>query len=644
MLARFRQSPPGSLRARETVDGNEPGCTSTGGGNRSLKALSALGFSLLTCAIVLILFCGPATGYEISIYETLPGWVWMCMFASVAIGFGIGVQQALSPDAERNTWWAVGLAIVLANNLVFLLLPVLRGYVLYGREDAMTHVGYAVDIVTMGVLPASDVYPIQHILVAALSRVTGLSPMITTGCLTPLLSILYVGFIFCLARSVLRDPRSVRLATLSSTVLLFSPTQYHASLVPAGVGVLLMPLAVYGFLKSILTPSVEYSVVAILVVGIMLPFVHPLIWVIVSGALVLLGLVRGCLRRKQTIPPALRKAHFVVLEISVVVFSTWFLRFYLAEHLIKLAYARFFGPGLDFTMMDRVLQSADKVGYRWWDVVILAAKIGSHDFVYVALCVIAVIGALGKIRRGQASVVEHNILTLTPVILCPSLFFIMHLFATVAEFGILRFLTTISACAPVFVAYVLSGLCRPPSTHLEHIAVAATKLTRIFVALILLSCWFAGFVSAFGWLFIKQPNQQVTHMEAAGVKWLAEHKADTVSADLNRMMSRFTDGLFGTEWRTKRGIYRVAGTTSPIGALPRHLGYSSRQQLGEWFDEDVYVPLSTYDRTFHAVFFPEFDQFEANDFEALHRDTSADRVFSDGEFEVWYIRSAQSKD
>lgn len=608
--------------------------------DRILKAISVLGFFLLAVVIILVLLDGPATGYELSIYESLPWESWLCMCVSVALGFGIGIQQTLSQSTRRNTWWVVGLALVLGNNLVFLLLPALRGYVLYGREDVMTHVGYSVDIVRTGFLTAKDVYPIQHLLVAILSMVTNLSPLVISIYLTPLLSLLYAGFIFCLARSVFDDLRLVRLATLFSTVLLFSPMQYHSWLSPAGIGVLLMPFIVYVFLKNLISSSVEFSIAAVLVAGIMLPFLHPLIWLVSTVTLLAIGLTIGFVQQRIVAASVRYKVRLGVVEISAIIFLTWFLSFYLAERLIKLVYERFFGSGLDLTMMERVLQSAEKVGLQWLDVAILTIKICGHDFIYIIFCVITAIFIILKVLKGQKGKVEVNLFILVTTFICPGLFFLAHLFTTVVEFGVLRLVTTMVACAPLFVAYALRGLGR--SFQIESRSKFLAKISSLptmFVILLACLCWIFGVASSFGWRFIRLPNQQVTRMDITGVAWLIEHRDPTVSADLNRMVSRLADGIFGTGWRAAQGIYRVTGTTSPIGALPDHFARSSDRRLGEHFERDVYMPISMYDQVLHTIFFPEFEQFDQSDFEALYYDTTVSRVFTNGEFDMWYVQS-----
>lgn len=612
------------------------------GNERKLKLVSTLGFTLIVVAIILIILEGPSTGYETSIYEAYPKNVWWCLILGVAIGFGISIQQALSHDSDDNSWWARGLLIVLIGNLIILLLPLIRGYVLYGREDAMTHVGYAVDIVKSGYLSERDVYPIQHLLIAVISILSGLHPLEATSVFSAILSMLYVGFTYLLAKVVFDSSRSYRLATISSAVLLFSPMQYHASLVPSGFGVFLIPLIVYTFLKRQRSPTLSFGILVVLVVGFALPFVHPLVWVVMCSSLVIVAIMFHFLRSENI---NLFAARYVVLLISGVTFLTWFLRFYLTERLIRVVYDQFFNRDFNLTMMEQVLRSAKKVDYQVLDVLNLMGKFAGHDILFLVLSTIAIVVSTRKLLSKRNTVIEQDLIVLAPTLIIPGLFLIIHLFVTVLEFGIMRLVTIMVAITPIYVAYALSFLYsryQKRKTYPRRQQSSAVPVT--ILSLLIFISWLIGFVSTYGWLFVKQANQQATRMEISGVVWLVDHRFASASADTNRVISRYADAIYGTKLSAETGIYRVSTTTSPIGALPDHFGYSDDTRLGELYSEDFYVPLSEYDRDFHEFFYPEFEQFDASDFEKLYRDTSAFKVFDNGEFEVWYINSKLDND
>ena len=109
--------------------------------DRILKLVSCLCFLLITVALLLIDRHSPATGYELSIYESLPPVVWVCLVGALAGGTGIIVHQAFAGQSNRS--WLLGFCILLLATSIFLLLPVLRGYFLYGSADTTAHVDWS---------------------------------------------------------------------------------------------------------------------------------------------------------------------------------------------------------------------------------------------------------------------------------------------------------------------------------------------------------------------------------------------------------------------------------------------------------------------------------------------------------------------
>ena len=105
------------------------------GKHRVLKVLSCICFLLIVVALLLIDRYSPATGYELSIYESLPPVVWTCLIAALAGGTGIVVHQAFA--GRKSKYWLLGFFILIYGISIVLLLPVFRAYHLYGAADTL---------------------------------------------------------------------------------------------------------------------------------------------------------------------------------------------------------------------------------------------------------------------------------------------------------------------------------------------------------------------------------------------------------------------------------------------------------------------------------------------------------------------------
>jgi len=103
---------------------------------RIYKLICAICLLLSTSALVMMAST-PASGYEVSIYTAnLSPMVWVLLITSMGGSIFLLVCQALDKEGQENNWWLVPLFILMFSSLIVLLLPVLKGYIRYDREDA----------------------------------------------------------------------------------------------------------------------------------------------------------------------------------------------------------------------------------------------------------------------------------------------------------------------------------------------------------------------------------------------------------------------------------------------------------------------------------------------------------------------------
>ncbi len=145
------------------------------------KLLATVAFIFIATALFVVATACPATGYEISIYDAYPSYFWFFIIAAIACGIIILVRQAFAETPSH--WWIAGFLAIMFANLVILLLPIFRGYATMGRWDVLSHIGYTRDILLTGHLTSygeavANYYPVIHIIIATLSHLTGLTPML----------------------------------------------------------------------------------------------------------------------------------------------------------------------------------------------------------------------------------------------------------------------------------------------------------------------------------------------------------------------------------------------------------------------------------------------------------------------------------
>jgi hypothetical protein len=171
-----------------------------------INVLTILGFTFLATAVIMMFASGPASTYEISIYSAYPTFFWLLFIAGFICGVTILVIAA---NDEKNTKnkpiWINGFILLIATNLIFFSIPIFRGYFTYGRDDVLTVIGYAKDVLNNGYIgiPGSrgeDYYPAIHILLAYASNATQISPEKLVQVFLPFFVSFYMFSIYLLSK------------------------------------------------------------------------------------------------------------------------------------------------------------------------------------------------------------------------------------------------------------------------------------------------------------------------------------------------------------------------------------------------------------------------------------------------------------
>ena len=83
-----------------------------------IKFLAIVAFGLIIASLIIIATTPPAGGYEISVYAAYPGYFWLFLIVSAAIGVYILVTQAFKENSSRL--WLAGLAVIVLVNTIVL--------------------------------------------------------------------------------------------------------------------------------------------------------------------------------------------------------------------------------------------------------------------------------------------------------------------------------------------------------------------------------------------------------------------------------------------------------------------------------------------------------------------------------------------
>jgi hypothetical protein len=272
---------------------------------RYLTLAMALSFLLMTVAILSV-HLDPATGYESSVYWSIPPIFWVAIITCLIVG--VLVFHANYGTGRKA--WVLGLFEILLAHVVPLTIFLYQGFIYIDRFDSQSYVGYARDITIYGSFYASNFYPAVSILMATTGEVLGQSVVVMSQVLPAFFLTLYSIGMLCWARSISNQPRFVVAMVLASVPILFAwfvSTIFHQTLM-----VLMLPLFFFILWKGRngdpRLKGLAALIIVLFIIGHML---------VAIGVLAFLGIIVITERLTRT-PNRTVSAHFVIFAMVAV--------------------------------------------------------------------------------------------------------------------------------------------------------------------------------------------------------------------------------------------------------------------------------------------------------------------------------------
>jgi hypothetical protein len=231
------------------------------------------GLLLVECLLFVIV---PSVGsYETSLVAAFPLTFW-ALFYAVLLG---GIGTLLASAATGRAYWPHGLALVLANYGLFFFLPAARGYRLYGRgiSDILRHLGDVQGIIGSGSLPGIW-YPGTHVLMAELTML-GVPMGSVRYVVAFVFTALHIAGIGLLVRLLAGRKEGSSIGLAAATPLVYAGM--HISTQPAVVSFLMLPVFIAVLERYRQTRHFAY-VAVLLLLGLFTVYTHPMTTLILS--------------------------------------------------------------------------------------------------------------------------------------------------------------------------------------------------------------------------------------------------------------------------------------------------------------------------------------------------------------------------
>ena len=584
--------------------------------SKQLQQLTLVGLVFLLAAIAIVIREPSANQYEISLYGAYPGYFWLLVVGAMFVGAIVILGSA---RISKDRTWVFGALLLLLTNALVLLLPYIRGYMLYGTSDPLSHVGFVVDIINNGNISGNR-YPPMHLLALTIADATGLEIM-TIGLVLPVVfSVMCFGGMYYVL-AYLFDSRKQVLFGLPF-VLLPILGGAHVGFRPYDLSLMLVPILLYLFFKSqrMSTPAIRTMLVVALT-AVML--YHPL------TALFLVGVSLLYLAGRYV--PQVHDQHdrptgFVSL--SAAIFLAWYTT--MSGILIRFdsVYETLFGTEEGSAPVEGYTSAAEEASPALTDMLQTAIFQYGVDFVLFGLGYLFI--GLAVLLLFQRRFVPTSYITmLGGTLLVFSLgglaFLLMDMIVPhTRPFQLAKIAAVILAGQLFYLLIHRWNITQNRSTLRAGAQIVMVVTIALLIALSVMSLY----PSPYG----TSENYQVTEMEVTGSEWVIDHgNTEHQMTGLGTISHRrFHHALYGTN--APQSFERIG--------LPDHFNYIEHRYLSDSYQSNTYLTINEAGRIVYPEVFPDYREnwrFTPEDFEQLDRDRSTQRIYDNGDYDQYRI-------
>ncbi len=544
----------------------------------------------------------PATAYEGSIYAAYPTWFW----AVFLLGMAAAVLLILRSAVDGGTDWRYGLAFVCSLYVLFHLLPVFRGWAMYGRgsADALTHVGVAKTILETGSVPAIDWYPVIHVLIAGLGAF-GVRMGSITSIMSAFFTPLYIVSMYLLGRRLLDSRKAGLAVVICSVPLLYA--EFNHSLHPAILSFLMLPVVLAVFIGAYNSDRMLPYVVVLGCFGLTLLLFHPVTTIYFVGILTVSFVVRAGYSRFTDLD--LRYSGEIALSAGLTAaWFAWFLQFGSETGSIA---AEMFAKVRGIDSIEKLV-TGFLVNY-------------GPQFVIAVLAVAAILVTLGWYWSTREFTIEDTWLAAqfgTGVVVT-----LVGIFLYVVSSDPIR-----NARYMILFGTLLAGLLlyRSLAGQLPRPSLNGPTV-RVLLVVLLLSTAGLSVMTSYS------DNYHLTHAEEDGSEWYYDYRVDEVgvAADISYKMREYTEA---DDYGSSK-LRPFGGETS---TLDRRFGYADHDSVATAVDGyETYIVTKPYDTTVPKYLDPsvrdQYTYYYESDLRRLGTDRGANRIYSNGGYTIWYV-------
>jgi hypothetical protein len=582
----------------------------------------------LLFSVLIIAATPPATGYELSIYEVYPTFLWVTI--SINIFFSIYTIIQSCDSQSKNSYY--GYFSILLIETIILFLPIIRGYYTMNRADGdmFHHIFSANQILNSGYLSILDMYPIMHIWLSVWHNFLP-DLIILTIILSIVFFILYILFLYILGKTIFGTNEGGVFLSIFGIPLIFSYSHY--AYYPFLFALFIIPLILYLYQKIIQNSRLKNALyICLILLSLFIVFCHPIITIfliIIFSIFTFYELIK----RRKTLS---KRSNIVAINIVAIVsitFLFWIFQFrYILNTLRDISFA-LLGQEKQTSIIEYQTNFITTSNASIWYVIDRFIKIYGPVFFYFSLSFLFILYIIYQYYRNR-KINENELIyslqfcvaTCVGIVLITGYFVIFEPIRAMA-YGLI-FATIISG---MFFYWIYSSTIseKRKTGIITSISVIITIVCMLTILTLYPSPW------------IGNSGSELTYGNKNGLDWILKYR----NAELPIVSETGPIWKYSTNYYESMNMRIDQGFVDYPWKIPSNFGYDTNRTVGDSFaylpDKNVYMTTSESMKL--APYAVPADRrnrlksFTNSGFIRLKNDQSVNLVFSNDQFSVWKI-------
>jgi hypothetical protein len=496
------------------------------------------------------------------------------------------------------------------------------------------------DIELTGHLGESNFYPALHILSISLSQMTGTDIWLMRTVIPVGLFALFQLGVYLLIRTITSSSKAGLVGFVLASVPLYASLTTYT---PSDTLFFYVPFILYALFLSRKKQSMRTRLPFVLSL-LVVPFSHPELVIFLSAFLIFSEFtqLRDRLRsgrgfHNEHIPSA------TSLFTLIAAFFIWFSSFSAFGISISRLSASFLGEAIQAPI--QYYQSLFvRSGLSITDFMWLAIKVEGAHLIYIILAFslfayVVQIGRTNQHLRVFAALTAGTI----PLLILTVLVDVIIGYGRVMKYLVLLS-TILIALNLQMIGSFSRGTNLSPSTSCIGGGPGTRNSGRRYLTIVTFLSLALVVVIASLNLFpspaILQANGQITAMSLAGTSWLIRFGDDGVESSDTLPFGRYVHAILGFD--SSLSTRFALALYQPSRLPPENFNYDLLEYADGGGLFQRYLLIDGYMKSFYCDLFPERGRFTCEDFDRLEVDSRLSLLYTNGEFEVWYVLLEQS--